>query len=63
MAQATHVAPLSTLSLDERNRRYARLRSDLRERAVDATVVVGSNLFYLTNGLAGERVGPLAYPG
>jgi Xaa-Pro aminopeptidase len=63
MAQATHVAPLSTLSLDERDRRYARLRSDLRERGVDATVVLSTNLFYLTNGLSGERVGLLPTDG
>jgi Xaa-Pro dipeptidase len=56
MAQATHVAR-PRLSLDERDRRYARLRAELRERGVDATVVVGSNLFYLSNGLSGERVG------
>jgi Xaa-Pro dipeptidase len=57
MAQATYVALPGTLSLDERDRRYARLRADLRERGVDATIVFGSNLFYLTNGLSGERAG------
>jgi Xaa-Pro aminopeptidase len=56
MAQATHIA-LPSLSLAERDRRYARLRADLRERGVDCAIVVGSNLFYLSNGLSGERVG------
>ncbi len=45
----------STLSTMERDRRYTRLRSDLAERGVQATVAFGSNLFYLTNGLSGER--------
>jgi hypothetical protein len=57
MAQAAFAALPTTLSLDERDRRYTRLRADLKERGVDSTIVVGSNLFYLTKGLSGERVG------
>jgi hypothetical protein len=59
MAPATTVALPTTLPVGERDRRYARLRADLKERGVDATVVFGSNLFYLTNGLSGERAGLL----
>ena len=59
MAQAAAVALPTSLSIDERDRRYRQLRADLRERGVNAALVVGSNLFYLTNGLSGERVGLL----
>lgn len=48
-----------TISLNERDRRYAALRLALRERGVDAVVMQGTNLFYLTNGLPGERFGVL----
>jgi Xaa-Pro aminopeptidase len=48
------------LSLGERDRRYRAVRQGLRERAVDCVIVNGSNLFYLTNGLPGERTGLLA---
>lgn len=48
---------VSVLSVGERNRRYALLRSMLREREVDCVVVGGSSLFYLTNGVPGERHG------
>ena len=44
-----------TISLRERDRRYAAIRERLKERGVDCAVVMGTNLFYLTNGLAGER--------
>jgi Xaa-Pro dipeptidase len=57
MAQASITAPPTALRLEERDHRYARLRSVLRERKIDATLVFGSNLFYLTNGLSGERAG------
>jgi Xaa-Pro aminopeptidase len=59
MAQVADVALPAPLSLGERDRRYARLRADLNERGVDATIAFGSDLFYLTNGLPGERVGLL----
>jgi Xaa-Pro aminopeptidase len=59
MAQVAEVALPAPLSVSERDRRYARLRADLKERGVDATIAFGSNLFYLTNGLPGERVGLL----
>lgn len=59
MVQATIARLPGVLPVSERDRRYARLRADLKDRGVDATVVVGSNLFYLTNGLAGERFGLL----
>ncbi len=56
MAQA-HPATLPRLSVAERDRRYQAIRERLRERGVDCAIVTGSNLFYLSNGLPGERVG------
>lgn len=53
MAQKGEEAP--KLSLKERDRRYSIIREHLKERGVDCVIVGGSNLFYLTNGLAGER--------
>jgi len=47
------------LSIDERDRRYALLREALRQRGVDCAIVCASNLFYLTNGILGERLGLL----
>jgi Xaa-Pro aminopeptidase len=47
------------LSASERDRRYALLREALRDRGVDCAVVCASNLFYLTNGILGERLGLL----
>jgi Xaa-Pro aminopeptidase len=54
MAQAVRSA-LPALSVQERDRRYALIRADLRERGVDCAIVFGSNLFYLSNGIPGER--------
>src|SRR5213596_2622297 len=48
-----------SISLQERDRRYAAVRERLRERGVDAAVLSGTNLFYLPNGLPGERSGVL----
>jgi Xaa-Pro aminopeptidase len=45
------------ITLRERDRRYAAIREQLRERGVDGVIVAGTNLFYLTNGLPGERSG------
>ncbi len=45
------------LSLKERDRRYASIREKLKEQGVNCVIVQGSNLFYLTNGLTGERYG------
>jgi Xaa-Pro aminopeptidase len=47
------------LSLAERDRRYSLIREKLKEKNVDCVIVSGSNLFYLTNGLQGERYGLL----
>ena len=47
------------LSLNERDQRYGVVRENLRERGVDCAIVSGSNLFYLTNGVPGERFGLL----
>ena len=58
MAQGTRDLP--SITLQERDRRYAALRQRLRERGVDCIVVSGSNLFYLSNGLPGERTAVLA---
>jgi len=48
-----------SLSVKERDRRYAAIRKQLREKNVDCVIVNGSNLFYLTNGLTGELFGLL----
>lgn len=61
MAQNLEAAP--KLSLRERDRRYAILRQQLRERGVDCAVVNGSNLFYLSDGIAGELYGLLPASG
>jgi len=47
------------ISLKERDRRYTAVRERLKERGVDCAVVEGTNLFYLTNGLPGEKFGML----
>ncbi len=47
------------LSVKERDRRYAAIRKELREKKVDCAVVRGSNLFYLSNGVKGELFGIL----
>ena len=58
MAQAiSQVRPV--LSLAERDRRYSAIRERLTERGVDCVIVTGSNLFYISNGLPGERTGLL----
>jgi Xaa-Pro aminopeptidase len=48
-----------TISLRERDTRYAAVRERLRERGVDCVIVSRTNLFYLTNGIPGERNGVL----
>jgi Xaa-Pro aminopeptidase len=48
-----------TLSVRERDRRYAGIRERMREKGVDCTIVNGSNLFYLSNGIPGELYGLL----
>ena len=48
-----------SLSVKERDRRYAAIRKQLREKNVDCVIVNGSNLFYLKNGLTGELFGLL----
>ena len=45
------------LSVKERDRRYSLLRQQLRQRGIDCTIVSGSNLFYLGNGIPGELYG------
>jgi Xaa-Pro dipeptidase len=50
---------LPTLTVDERDRRYARIREALREKGVDCAIATGTNLFYLTNGIPGQRAGLL----
>ncbi|MGH7088174.1 MAG: M24 family metallopeptidase [Stellaceae bacterium] len=47
------------LSLGERDRRYQLIRKALRERGLDALIVAGSNLLYLSSGLPGEFLGLL----
>lgn len=47
-------------SLAERDRRCRALREQLAERGVDAAIIAGTNLLYLSNGLPGEMFGLLA---
>jgi Xaa-Pro aminopeptidase len=49
----------SSLSVKERDRRYAAIRKELREKKIDCAIVRGSNLFYLSNGVKGELFGIL----
>ena len=56
---STASGALPHITLGERDRRYALIREQLKARGVDGVVVSGSNLFYLTNGLPGERYGVL----
>ena len=48
---------LPRLSVQERDRRYGLIRHHLKNAQVDGVIAGGSNLFYLTNGLPGERYG------
>jgi Xaa-Pro aminopeptidase len=43
------------LTTEERDRRYALLRKELAHLGVDCLIASGSNSFYLTNGIPGER--------
>ena len=56
MAQQTS---LPEITVAERDRRHGVFREHLREQGADCVIVSGSNLFYLTNGLPGERFGVL----
>ncbi|HXV79577.1 MAG TPA: M24 family metallopeptidase [Candidatus Binatia bacterium] len=47
------------LSIRERDRRYALIRKGLQDLQVDCAILTGTNLFYVTNGLPGERYGLL----
>lgn len=51
------VAPTRTphLTTEERDRRYTLLREELTPHGVDCVIAFGSNSFYLTNGIPGER--------
>jgi Xaa-Pro aminopeptidase len=55
MASAGTAGP--TISLRERDRRQAAIKAALRKRGVDCVILTGTNLFYVTNGLPGERMG------
>jgi len=55
MATASAAGP--SISLRERDRRHAAIKEALRDRGVDAAILTGTNLFYVTNGLPGERMG------
>src|SRR5919109_162691 len=48
-----------TLSVRERDRRYASIRERMRQKEVDCAIVNGSNLFSLSNGIPGELYGLL----
>ena len=60
MAQQTS---LPEITVAERDRRHGVVREHLREHGADCVIVSGSNLFYLTNGLPGERFGVLPADG
>jgi len=47
------------LSVTERDRRYGLIRKAMRERGLDALIVAGTNLLYLSNSLPGEFFGLL----
>jgi Xaa-Pro aminopeptidase len=47
------------ISVNERDRRYALIRQEMRNANVDCAIVTGTNLFYLTNGIPGEMFGLL----
>jgi Xaa-Pro aminopeptidase len=49
----------SALSVAERDRRYGLIRRAMRERGMDALLVAGTNLLYLSGGLPGEFLGLL----
>ncbi len=49
----------SALSVGERDRRYGLVRQAMRYRGMDALIVAGSNLLYLSGGLPGEFLGIL----
>jgi Xaa-Pro aminopeptidase len=55
MASVSTAGP--TISLRERDRRHAAIKAALKERGVDCAILTGTNLFYVTNGLPGERMG------
>ena len=59
VSEIKKVADVAPLSLAERDRRYALIRAALSERNVDALIVTGSQLFYLSGGLPGEIAGLL----
>lgn len=45
------------LSLKERDRRHELVRTTLRERGIDALIVAGTDLLYLSGGVSGEEFG------
>jgi Xaa-Pro aminopeptidase len=45
------------LSLAERDRRHSLVRGQLRARGVDALIVAGTDLLYLSGGVSGEEFG------
>src|SRR5713226_4309854 len=60
MLQATR----PQLSVSERDRRYDAIRRRLQERGASCALVSGTNLFYLSNSIPGEKYGLLpAEPG
>jgi Xaa-Pro aminopeptidase len=51
---------VASLSTRERDQRYAAVRAELRKRGLQAVVVTGSHLLYLSNGLMRELFGILS---
>src|SRR5438270_12625910 len=47
------------ISLAERDRRHAAVRTELKARGIDCVIVGGSDLTYLSNGLPGQLFGVL----
>lgn len=58
-AMPREIRGLPQLAKNERDRRYELIRRQLKELKIDCVIATGTNLFYLTNGLLGERYGLL----
>ncbi len=57
---AVETADANALSVGERDRRYAAVRAELRQRGLKAVVVTGTHLEYLSGGILRELFGILS---
>jgi Xaa-Pro aminopeptidase len=53
-------ASVTSLSVGERDRRHAAVRAELRQRGLQAVIVTGTHLHYLSNGVPRELFGILS---